>query len=82
MIIKKIELSNFKSFKELKLELGKFNVMIGSELCRKIEPYLYFPLSSRYCAIGAGQRYLNARRSGILTQSELRQQRKIYVSEN
>ncbi|MCX8054753.1 MAG: AAA family ATPase [Ignavibacteria bacterium] len=29
MIIKKIELSNFKSFKELKLELGKFNVMIG-----------------------------------------------------
>ncbi|HOK14823.1 MAG TPA: AAA family ATPase, partial [Candidatus Kapabacteria bacterium] len=29
MIIKKIELTNFKSFKELTLELGKFNVMIG-----------------------------------------------------
>lgn len=29
MIIKSIELTNFRSFKELKLDLGKFNVMIG-----------------------------------------------------
>jgi len=29
MIIRKIEISNFKSFKHLNIELGKFNVMIG-----------------------------------------------------
>jgi len=29
MIIKYIELRNFKSFKELKIDLGKFNVIIG-----------------------------------------------------
>ncbi|MHC1636275.1 MAG: AAA family ATPase, partial [Candidatus Methanospirareceae archaeon] len=30
MSIKRIEAKNFKSFKELKIDLGKFNVVIGA----------------------------------------------------
>jgi len=30
MAIKRIQVSNFKSFKELDLELGQFNVVIGA----------------------------------------------------
>lgn len=35
MTIKKIEVTNFKSFKKLKLELGKFNVLIGANASGK-----------------------------------------------
>lgn len=35
MAIKKIKVSNFKSFKELDLELGKFNVVIGANASGK-----------------------------------------------
>ncbi|RLG35803.1 hypothetical protein DRN80_01110, partial [Methanosarcinales archaeon] len=30
MSIRRIEVKNFKSFKELKIDLGKFNVIIGA----------------------------------------------------
>jgi hypothetical protein len=29
MTIKKIKISNFKSFRDLEIELGKFNVLLG-----------------------------------------------------
>jgi predicted ATPase len=35
MAIKKIKISNFKSFKDLEVELGKFNVLIGSNASGK-----------------------------------------------
>jgi len=35
MSIKRIEVKNFKSFKELKIDLGKFNVMIGANASGK-----------------------------------------------
>jgi len=35
MRIKRIELTNFKSFKELKVDLGKFNVLIGANASGK-----------------------------------------------
>ncbi len=35
MIIKRIEITNFKSFKELKVDLGKFNVLIGANASGK-----------------------------------------------
>lgn len=34
-MIKKIRISNFKSFKELKLELGNFNILIGVNVSGK-----------------------------------------------
>ncbi len=35
MAIKKIKISNFKSFKNLEIELGKFNILIGSNASGK-----------------------------------------------
>ena len=35
MAIKKIKISNFKSFKNLEIELGKFNVLIGANASGK-----------------------------------------------
>ncbi len=35
MAIKKIKISNFKSFKDLEIELGKFNVLIGANASGK-----------------------------------------------
>ena len=35
MAIKKIKISNSKSFKNLELELGKFNVLIGANASGK-----------------------------------------------
>ncbi len=35
MAIKRIKVSNFKSFKEIDLELGNFNVIIGANACGK-----------------------------------------------
>ena len=35
MAIKRIKVSNFKSFKELDLELGNFNVVIGANASGK-----------------------------------------------
>jgi len=35
MVIRKIKITNFKSFKELEIELGKFNVLIGANASGK-----------------------------------------------
>jgi AAA15 family ATPase/GTPase len=35
MTIKRIKVSNFKSFKNLDVELGKFNILIGANACGK-----------------------------------------------
>ena len=35
MSLKRIEVTNFKSFKELKVNLGKFNVIIGANASGK-----------------------------------------------
>ena len=35
MGIKRVEVKNFKSFKDLKIDLGKFNVVIGANASGK-----------------------------------------------
>lgn len=44
MQIKKIKVSNFKSFDEVEIELGRFNVLIGANASGKSNLHKYSPV--------------------------------------